>query len=151
MLHHTVSPPTPNDHKAANDPIAAKLGALPAIMPQKATRPRVMLKAHLHSQRVRVSFPRSDAPSAKDVTTKACHCQPQSSRVACTLTPEHSACQEADILRKLQQRRSARAKLIDDGSEDQRSDNRPKVVGRPAEPERCVNDSVSLGFADHTR
>src|SRR3569833_4634006 len=40
-------PPTPNDHKAAKTPMAAKLGAEAAIMPQKAVSPNVRLKAHL--------------------------------------------------------------------------------------------------------
>ena len=39
-------PPTPTDQRAAKVAIAAKLGALPAIVPQMPVMARVQLKAH---------------------------------------------------------------------------------------------------------
>jgi hypothetical protein len=50
MAHILVDshrPPTPKLQRASNEAMAAKFGALPAIKPQNAVSPRVMLKAHL--------------------------------------------------------------------------------------------------------
>ena len=57
-------PPTPNDQKAAKQPMAAKLGDDAAIIPQTAVTPRVRLKAHLRPKTSQPK-PQKTAPHSK--------------------------------------------------------------------------------------
>jgi hypothetical protein len=104
-------PPTPTLQRAAKLPMAAKLGLLAAIMPKTAVMPIVKLKAH---RRPKTSHPKPQNTAPK---RRPMFCASVRNYYLISIPRLVSVANTYG--------RSCGVKLISDGRQDQRGDNRP--------------------------